>query len=68
VVNVLATVKPPAQLLGNTNTWLSIRDTLLWDEILNVAPRSRNMLTMESWWQGRLPIGFNSRKSAHIYA
>ena len=66
--NLLAIVNPPAQLPGNTNTWLSIRDTILLDEILNIAPSSRNMQPVKNWWQGRLPVGFNSRKSAHIYA
>lgn len=66
--NLLAIVNLAAQLPRNTNTWLSIRDAVLLDEILNIAPSSRNTQPMENWWQGRLPISFNSRKTTHIYA
>lgn len=33
---------PPAQLPRTTNIWRSIRDTVLLDETLSIAPSSRN--------------------------
>lgn len=64
----LGIVNPAAQLSGNINTWLSIRDAILLHKILSIAPSSRNMKAMENWWSGRQPMGFNSWKSAHVYA
>lgn len=54
---------PLAQLPRDTNTWLSVRD-----KITKTTPSSRDEQPRENCSQGRLPISFNSRKSAHIYA
>lgn len=61
--NLFPTVNHPAQSSRSTNTWLSVRD-----KITKTASSSRNKQPMENWFQERLPISFNSRKSAHIYA
>lgn len=61
--NLFPIVNPLAQLPGNTNIRLSVRD-----KITKTAPSSSNKQPMENWFQGRLPISLNSRKSAHIYA